>query len=409
VSRTTLDVAVVGAGPYGLSVGAHLGDVGVRVFGRPMSFWRDHMPRGMFLRSPRAASSLSAPDRSVMLEDFERYHRLSAQAPVPLSRFVRYGQWFQERAVPDLDPRAVGTIERLDGHFRLTLDDGEPVMAERVVVAAGIDAFAWRPELFSRLPRECVSHTVEHPDLARFEGSRVAVIGGGQSAIESAALLFESGAEVEVIARTPAINWLIRSRALHGLRSLRPLLYGPSDIGPAGLSWVVEWPAVFGRIPRGLQDELAARAIRPAASAWLLPRVSDVTMSLGRSVVSASPSAGRVVLDLDDGTDRVVDHVLLGTGYRVDISRYGFLAPSMLEGIERVGGFPCLNPRFESSVEGLHFVGAPAAWSFGPLFRFVAGARCAARALNRAMAGRRPGWRGALIPVATRGERAGYS
>jgi cation diffusion facilitator CzcD-associated flavoprotein CzcO len=408
VSRTTLDLAVVGAGPYGLSLGAHLGDVGVRVFGRPMSFWRDHMPRGMFLRSPRAASSLSAPARSVRLEDFERSHRLTAQAPVPLSHFVQYGLWFQAQAVSDHDPRAVDTIERLDGRFLLTLDDGEPVTAQRVVVAAGIDAFAWRPELFSRLPRVCVSHTVDHPDLARFKGSRVAVIGGGQSAIESAALLFESGAEVEVIARAPAINWLIRSGALHGWRSLRPLLYGPSDIGPAGLSWVVEWPAVFGRIPRALQDELAARAIRPAAAAWLLSRVSNVTMSPGRSVVSATPSAGRIVLDLDDGTNRVVDHVLLGTGYRVDISRYGFLAPSMLEGIERVGGFPRLNVRFESSVEGLHFVGAPAAWSLGPLFRFVAGARYAARALNRAMGERRPGRRGALISLPTRGERTGY-
>ena len=51
------DVAVIGAGPYGLSVAAHLREQSLKVivFGRPMSFWDRNMPVGMLLRSPLPA------------------------------------------------------------------------------------------------------------------------------------------------------------------------------------------------------------------------------------------------------------------------------------------------------------------------------------------------------------------
>ncbi len=382
---TDCEVAIIGAGPYGLSVAAHLGDVDVRVLGRPMSFWRDHMPEGMKLRSPRGASNLSSPSEPAQLEDFERERRLSPEAPLPLSTFVEYGCWFQEQVVPSIDERSVVQVDANGSGFELTLEDGERLRAARVVVAAGIGAFASRPHGFSALSTDRVTHTVDHPDLSRFAGSRVAVVGAGQSAIESAALISEAGGEVEVIARAQAINWLVRSSNLHRLGSVRGLLYGPSDIGPAGVSWLVEWPHVIRRIPRSILDPMAARAIRPAASAWLLPRVSGVTLSLGRSVRSVVEIADAIELELDDGTRRNVDQVLLATGYQVDIARYGFLKPPLLDRIDRVDGSPRLGPGFRSSVPNLHFVGAPAARSWGPLFRFVAGTGYTARALNDAI------------------------
>jgi cation diffusion facilitator CzcD-associated flavoprotein CzcO len=387
----TVDIAIIGAGPYGLAAARRMEGMDVKVFGRPMSFWRDHMPQGMFLRSPRQASSL-APMPGLRLEDYEHEHGLAPAKPLPIETFVDYTMWFQERAVPDVDPRCV---ERVDvaggGRFRLTLEDGEEVFANRVVVAAGVGPFAWRPEEYAELPQDLVSHTVEHRDLGAFRGKRVAVIGGGQSAVESTALLAENGAEVELIARARAINWLVRSNALHATKALRPFLYGPSDIGPAGVSWLVEWPGVFRRIPRKYQDPLARRAIRPAASAWLIPRTEAIPLTLGRSVASvratANGSGPQVALTLDDGTARTVDHVLLATGYRVDISRYAFLDRSMLAGIATAGGSPRLRRGFESTIPGLHFLGATSAWSFGPLFRFVAGVDHAARGLTDAVRG----------------------
>lgn len=382
-------VVIVGAGPYGLSAAAALDGLAV-TFGRPMSFWSNHMPRGMLLRSPREASNLYAPNGSLQLEDYERSHALQPQAPLPLSTFVRYGLWFQQQAVPSVDQRTIVNIERGEDGFRVALEDGTGVSARRVVIATGIGLLAWRPPVFSELPPERVTHSVDHSDLSRYAGTSVAVIGAGQSAIESAALLAEQGARVEVIARAEQINWLVRSSGLHHMKAARRLLYGPSDIGPAGVSWLVEWPRVMKRIPRTVRVPLAARAIRPAASAWLVPRVSNVRLSLGCTVVEARMANGGVMITLDDGTTRVVDHVLLATGYRVDLARYSFLSPSLRARIAVERGFPVLGRGFESSVAGLHFIGAPAAWSFGPLFRFVAGAGYAARALERVIRNDRP-------------------
>jgi hypothetical protein len=104
---------------------------------------------------------------------------------------------------------------------------------------------------------------------------------------------------------------------------------------------------------------------------------------MGRVVKSAIPLGNRLRLTLDNGTERLVDHVLLGTGYRVDIARYQFLSREMVDSVRRANGYPHLSRGFEASLPGLHFLGAPAAWSYGPLMCFVAGTEYAGRALTR--------------------------
>jgi hypothetical protein len=209
------------------------------------------------------------------------------------------------------------------------------------------------------------------------------VIGSGQSALESAALLHESGAEIELIVRMDMVRWLWRYAWLHTCKPLARLLYAPSDVGPAGVSHLVERPNWYRRFPRGLQDRLAVIAIRPAGAAWLKPRLDGVPIRTGRRVVSAVASNAGALVRLDDNSTHSVDHILLGTGYRVDISRYPFLDKQLLRSVRRVNGFPCLSRGLESSVAGLHFLGAPAAWTFGPLMRFVAGTDFASQALAR--------------------------
>jgi hypothetical protein len=383
------EIAIVGAGPYGLAAAAHLHSFRPTVFGRPMSFWREHMPAGMLLRSPRQASNISAPGRRFSLRDFESEQGLEPLKPLPLRTFVEYGAWFKERTGADVDERLVKEVARENGGFRLTLDDGEVCTSRAVVIAAGISPFAWRPPEFASLPDDLVSHSVDHSDLSRFRGQKVIVVGGGQSAVESAALLHEEGATVELLVRAPHLNWLTRSGLLHKASSLRRLLYAPADVGPAGVSWLVAAPGAFRRLPRRIQDPLAQRSIRAGASAWLVSRVDGVTIKEGRHTGSAGVDGGRIQLTLEDGEVVAADHLLLGTGYRVDIARYPFLSPSLLEQIARVGGYPRLRRGFETSVPGLFVVGAPAAWSFGPLFRFVAGTRYAGTALARSLQSRR--------------------
>jgi cation diffusion facilitator CzcD-associated flavoprotein CzcO len=385
---TSCDVAIIGAGPYGLSAAAHLSTVKgleTRIFGEPMAFWDRNMPTGMLLRSNWTASQIADPHRSLTLENYQAATGTQFSMPVPLEQFVEYGRWYQRQAVPDLDRRKVSRIESDPRGFRLILDGGEVTQTHRVVVAVGINSFAWRPPAFDNLPPHLVSHTSEHRDLKSFTGKAILVVGCGQSALESGALLHEGGAEVEVMGRSRTIHWLqgrLSKTLHHGLGKVtRRLLYAPTDVGPAGVSQLMARPDLLRRLPRGLQDKLSRRCIRPAGARWLVERLRDVPVTLGRTIVSAAVVGDRVKVTLDDGSERVADHLLLGTGYRIDISKYEFLAPELTQSIERVNGYPRLREGLESSVPGLHILGAPAAWSFGPLMRFVSGAGYAARSL----------------------------
>jgi len=377
------DIAVIGAGPYGLSAAAHLKAKGlrVRVFGEPMAFWADKMPAGMLLRSPREASSISDPAQAFTLEAYESASGIQPLAPLPLETFVAYGLWFRRQLDSDLDRRTVTQADRDGAGFRLTLQDGEVVRTSKLVVAAGIGPFQRKPAQFANLPEKQVSHCYEGRKFTEFSGKRIAVIGAGQSALESAALLRESGAEVEVIAKIDELRWIGGHRWLHHLGPISAMLYSKHDVGPAGISRLVASPQLIHRIPLKLRDKIRKRAVRPAASPWLPPRLTTVKITLGRTVQRASSLGGEVHLRLDDASERRVDHVLLGTGYDVDICRYGFLSPDLVKHVRQLDGYPALTGGFCSSVPGLHFIGATAARSFGPLLYFVAGTEFASQEL----------------------------
>jgi FAD-dependent urate hydroxylase len=387
---TKLDVAIVGAGPYGLSAGAHVLKVkglDVRVFGEPMSFWERNMPVGMILRSAWSATTIADPDHSATLDAYQAACGNHIPKPVPLDRFIQYGQWYQHQAVADLDRRKIVRVESNHQGFRLTVEGGELLHSKRVVIAAGIQPFARRPEEFENVPSALVSHASEHRDLRLFAGRDVLVIGSGQSALESAALLHESGARVEVVGRAQKINWLQgwASTTLHRrLGSFtKRLLYAPTDVGPAGLSQLMARPDLLKTLPRSLQNKLWKRAVRPAGARWLINRLQEVPIKLGLSVTSVTVNGERVRVRFSDGSENTADHVLLGTGYKVDISKYDFLSPELAQSIRRINGYPLLQDGLESSVQGLHILGSPAAWSFGPLMQFVSGTRYASRSLTR--------------------------
>jgi FAD-dependent urate hydroxylase len=377
-------VAIIGAGPYGLSAGAHLKAKGIatRVFGEPMEFWANKMPEGMLLRSPRVASNLSDPDRAFTLEAYEAVSKKQPSAPVPLDTFVEYGRWFRHQLGSDLDQRTVLRVGRDNQDFKLTLQDGEEVRSTYVVIAAGIGPFRKKPEVFQNLPNEYVTHCYESRDVQKFAGKRVAVIGAGQSALETAALLHEANAQVEVIARQPHLNWIGKRPWLHHMGPVSSLLYSSHDVGPLGISRLVAYPNLVSQIPLKLRDKIRTRAVRPAGSRWLPERLASVKTTTGCSVLKADVVDHEIDLKLSDGSERRVDHVVLGTGYRVDISRYDFLPEDLVRDIKQSDGYPKLTSGFRSSVPKLHFIGATAARSFGPLLYFVAGTEFASRELT---------------------------
>jgi NAD(P)H-nitrite reductase large subunit len=254
--------------------------------------------------------------------------------------------------------------------------------ASRVVLATGIVSYAWRPQVFDALPRELVSHTAEHEDLRRFAGMRVAVVGAGQSALESAALLSEAGADVTVLVRSPAVEWLDELQSERLLQRLTLYAYRRIGVGGAKSSWLAALPPLFRRLPEARRRSVTIRCVRPAAASWLRPRVGSVDIVGGAAVAHARAAEGVALLELADGSRVEADHVLLATGYRVDVRRSAILDSSLAAAIEVDEGYPVLRPGLESSVPGVHFVGAPAVPAFGPVMRFVCGTWFSSRELT---------------------------
>lgn len=406
MTTDSCEVAIVGAGPYGLSVAAHLkaAKMSTRVFGDTMAFWRKNMPSGMKLRSPWRASHIIDPDRAHSLDIFARENGIVHTENLSLVDFVRYGEWFRKRAVPDVDPRMVVSVAAGPRGFRLTLNDGSKVEATRVVMAMGLTNQAYSPPEFAGLPSALVSHSSEMVNPADFRGRHVAVIGRGQSAVESAVLLNEAGAQVDLICRGD-VRWLgeeaVRPRRAGNLMwHLRNALHAPSGIGPFPYSWAADMPSVLYRLPPELRKRMTALCLRAAASGWLQPRARGVRIDAGRTISAVREKAERIVLQLDNGAADY-EHVVLSTGYLININRLGVVAPELFSRVKQSEGCPVLSPRFESSVPGLHFVGCSGVGSFGPLPRFVAGCGFAARRVTEAaiVSARRPARRRLARPA----------
>lgn len=381
------DIAVIGAGPHGLAATERLRAAGreVCVIGEPMSFWHT-MPKGLWMRSRRNGSSIGEVTGPLSMEGYTAATDAVVERHLSLETFMDYGHWYQRNVAPDVVRRQVLQVEREGAGFLLSFDDGTRLRAARVVVAAGIAEFTRRPTMLRELPSELASHVADHGDYERFRGSSVAIVGAGQSALESAALMHEGGVEVEVLARQPQVHYLHGDGLIDSLGRLAPLFYAPTDVGPIGISRLVATPEVFRRLPRPLFDLIAARAIRPAGASWLKPRLPEVPVTPAVSVTTATPRDDRLDLQLSDGSRRRVDHLLFATGYDVDIRRYPFLYPPLAAQVRCVDGYPVLRRGLESSVPRLHFLGAPAARSFGPVMRFVAGSWFSSRAIARTVA-----------------------
>lgn len=377
---------IIGAGPYGLSVAAHLraNNVPVHILGKSMEFWQK-MPPQMYLKSFWSAVSLSSPKGRYNINDYAASTHTDEQQPIPLPYFLDYCRWFQEHAVPEIDPTYVQSLRRDGELFRLDLADGRTLTADNVIVATGIAPFAHIPAYAQHLPRHLASHTQDHSDLSAFAGRQVLVVGRGQSALEYAALLHEAGACVEVVARGPII-WINRSLYDHaGLA--RRLFYPPSDVGPPGINWLVSFPLMFRHFTEKTRSRMDRRAVRPAGAQWLRSRVEgNVRLTPNTTIVTATPLTQGLRCELSDGTTRDIDHLMLGTGYEAHIDKLTFIDPTLREQVQAKDGYPLQNAWFESSVPHLYFVGALAGYTFGPLCRFVVGAGVAAKQISHHIA-----------------------
>lgn len=380
---------VIGAGPYGLSAAAYLKAQGTPtlVFGKTMEFWQK-MPSKMYLKSVWTASTFGDPGGLYSLDQYVKAMKTTKHEPVPLSFFLEYGHWFQQHAVPDVDPTYVQRLARDGKGFHLDLADGRTVKASRVIVAVGIELFTYVPDFAQGIPDTLTSHTQYHKDFSGFNGRRTIVIGSGQSGLETAALLHEAGADVELIARGPII-WIDR-RLYRRTGAVRHIFYPPTDVGPPGLNQLTARPLLYRRFSDETRQSLARRAIRPAGADWLRVRVEhQVRLTPFTQIQKMTPQGQSVRLELGDGTTREADYVFLGTGFKPDFEKLPFVDPALRAQIQGRNGFPVLNEWLESSVPHLHFAGALGGFTFGPICRFVAGSTFSARQIARAAVMRR--------------------
>jgi thioredoxin reductase len=389
----TSDVVIIGAGPYGLSIAAHLKTRGLnfRIFGSPMHTWLTQMPRGMRLKSEGFASFLYDPAATFTLAQYCKERGIPYQdvgLPVPLETFAAYGLEFQKRFVPELENKLVVSVRRNSAGFEVGLEDGESVIARKLVVAVGISHFAYVPPVLSALSEEFVTHSSRHNSLDRFKGGEVVVVGAGASALDLAALLHQAGAAVQLVARKPKVRFHDPPETTSPTfwERLRNPLTG---IGPGWkLYFYANLPLVFHRMPERFRFDAVRRILGPAPGWFIRDQViGKVPFNLGVAITEANVQNGRVSLQLTDGAGSrrtlVTDHVIAATGYKVDLRRLTFLDADIQKGIRSIDQKPVLSSNFESSLPGLYFVGTSAANSFGPVLRFAYGAGFTARRLSQ--------------------------
>ncbi|MEU8572542.1 FAD-dependent oxidoreductase [Streptomyces asoensis] len=383
------DLLVVGAGPYGLSVAAHAAAAGLtlRVFGRPMASWRDNMPGGMFLKSEPWASNLSDPEGRLRLDAYCATRGVTARhgEPIPVEMFAEYGLWFARHAVPAVDERTVTRIAAGPGGFEAVTADGETVRARTVALAVGVMPFVEIPAALRGLSPALVSHSSHHGDLDRFRGRDVTVIGGGQAALETAALLAEQGSRVRVLARAERLCWNDVPPAWE-----RPWWQSArtphSGLGCGWRNWFyAERPGLYRLLPEPTRARIAATALGPAGAWWVRDRVQgSVEVRLDHEVTAARAVSGGVRLEMAGAESFETEHVIAATGFRATRDRLTLLSGDLRGSLATVpDGSPAVGRDFESSHPGLFLAGLVTAAGFGPAMRFVYGAAFTAGTLVR--------------------------
>jgi thioredoxin reductase len=389
-----VSVAIVGAGPYGLSIAAHLGARGVSycIFGRPMDTWTSHMPKGMLLKSDGFASSIYTPGNTYSLSAYCAKRGIAYSdkgLPVRLDVFGAYGMSFRDRFVPELQDKQITSVERSADQFVLKTDQNDTITAKAVVLAVGVTHFSYTPPVLADAPAEFVSHSYEHADVESLRGKEITILGGGSSAIDLAAILHEAGVQVQLVARVPELKFHDKTSS-EERRSLWKRLRSPdSGLGPGIKSRLYsEAPSLFRHLPEKRRLEIVRTFLGPAGG-WFAKAmvVGKVPMLLGRTPKKATVRNGKLSLELldDEGSTQTIttDHVIAATGYRADIDRLKFLSAGLRSKVKRVRSAPLLGANFESSVPGLYFVGLAAANTYGPSMRFAFGAKYVADRLSR--------------------------
>jgi thioredoxin reductase len=386
---TRTDLLIIGAGPFGLAVAAWAGRKGVAyvIAGKPMGFWKENMPAGMLLRS--GSDWHLDPSGECTIDRFREMRPKgnghTGSEPLSLEFYLEYAQWFQEQHRIDVIPTLVHQLDLVDGAgptFRATMDNGDVIVARRVVVAVGFKYFTCLPQaLVDRLPPGRFSHTCDLVDFTALNGKRCLIVGGRQSAFEWAALIHEAGAAAVHITHR----------------------HDSPAFAVADWSWVMalaertlDEPDWYRRLSAEEQKALGRRFWaegRLKIEPWLESRIRQKTIAVWPRtgiVACEERPGGDLRVQLEPHQIVEVDHIILATGYAVRIDQVPFLRRgNILSRLEVTDGSPALDENFQTSVPNLFITSMAAAQEFGPFVAFTLSARISATLIGRAISSRR--------------------
>jgi thioredoxin reductase len=205
------------------------------------------------------------------------------------------------------------------------------------------------------------SHNTDAVKLEDFASKRVLVVGGGLSAVEWAIYLSEAGAEATCIYRA---EWL-RMEQRFALT-----VFKWRDLSEADHLW---WQRLTAE-EREHNLHLLKVQHRYGVPLWLRGRETKVRFLPRTDVQDCEERGGLVQVSLTNGEKMEVDHIILGTGFRLDIANLPFLDGATITSLLALsGGLPVLDEHFQSSIPGLYFSSALAVQQFGPILWFVTG------------------------------------
>ncbi|MGI2295943.1 NAD(P)-binding domain-containing protein [Paenibacillus sp. GXUN7292] len=352
-----LDVIIVGAGPYGISLASYAiqNKLEYKLIGHPMDFWTTQMPQNMFIRTPYELVQFPHPQNKLTIQQFAQEKGIALSDPLPRPIFVDYALWYAEKSGVGFTPELVTSIHKESKHFVVKTDNGTTHEAKNVVIATGIQQFIYLPEVFQNISSELVTHALGYSDFNHFNGQRVAVIGSGQSAWEAAALLYEANADVELIYR--------KEKPIYGGNKYQEILL--RAIGN-----------VFYKLPQFMKEKLLELGATTVPIARFLRSYVEgkVTQHNGVKVVDVIESDGKVLLSLSNDRNEYFDHVIVASGFKMSLDKLPFLQDTIKSSLVREETpLPKLNTSFESSIPGLYFAGPLSSHSHGPTFRFILG------------------------------------
>jgi thioredoxin reductase len=354
-----LDIIIIGAGPYGISIAAHAAarHLSYKLLGYPMDFWKNQMPQNMFIRTPPDLVSFSDPKGEFTIQRYSLESNTKLESPMPRTVFVQYASWFAEKAGVEFTPEWVESLSYNGNCYSLTTESGQQLTAKNVVIATGIKDFQYIPKMFNELSSKWVSHTLGYTSFKQFREKNIIVVGSGQSAWEAAALLHEAKANVQLVFRNKAP------------------VYGGNRVEEVVLKKIGN---IFFKLPRLFKKKIwhIASVTVPIAHflrSYVEGKVSQVS---NVSVVQSFVDDDRIQLKLSNGSMMNADHVIVASGFKINLERLPFLEKDLKSKIireEDYAEFPKLNRYFESNCKGLYFAGPLSSHSHGPTFRFILG------------------------------------